>query len=92
MPNSKLFDLSRRVAFVTGGNGGLGRAIALGFADAGASVAILARNAEKNKKVLAELQAIGARAIRSKLILPTARRSSRPLRGFSESWDRSTFW
>jgi len=63
MPNLKLFDLSGRAALVTGGNGGLGRALALGFADAGASVAILGRNAEKNKKVLAELQGIGARAI-----------------------------
>lgn len=63
MSQSKLFDLTGRVALVTGGNGGLGRALALGFADAGASVAILGRNAEKNKKVLAELQKIGARAI-----------------------------
>ena len=63
MFKSKLFDLTGRVALVTGGNGGLGRAIALGFADAGASVAILGRNAEKNKKVLAELQTIGARAL-----------------------------
>ena len=63
MPPSKLFDLSGRTALVTGGNGGLGRAIALGFAGAGASVAILGRNAEKNEKVLAELERIGARAI-----------------------------
>jgi len=63
MPNSKLFDLTGRVALVTGGNGGLGRAIALGFADAGASVAILGRNSKKNKKVLAALGKTGARAI-----------------------------
>ena len=63
MPNLKLFDLSGRMALVTGGNGGLGRAIALGFAQAGASVAILGRNAEKNEKALAELKKLGARAI-----------------------------
>ena len=50
------FDLKGRVAVVTGGNGGIGRAIALGLASAGASVAILARNADKTADVLAELR------------------------------------
>ena len=58
-----LFDLSGRVAVVTGGNGGIGRAIALGLARAGASVAVLARNVEKNQQVLAELQSIGKPAL-----------------------------
>src|SRR5689334_12503422 len=53
------FDLSGRVAVVTGGNGGIGRSIALGLARAGASVAILARNEEKNNNVLTELENIG---------------------------------
>src|SRR5277367_3685472 len=62
-----LFDLSGRVAVVTGGNRGIGRAIALGLARAGASVAVLARNEEKNQLVLAELQGIGRPALASRL-------------------------
>lgn len=64
-----LFDLTGRVAVVTGGNGGIGRSIALGMAEAGASVAILGRNEEKNQHVLSELKAIGARALAVKIDL-----------------------
>lgn len=58
MPDSKAFDLSGRVALITGGNGGLGRSMALGLGRAGASVAIFGRNEAKNAAVLAELQAV----------------------------------
>lgn len=67
MKTPPLFDLTGRVAVVTGGNGGIGRGIALGLAGAGAAVAVLGRNEEKNQRVLAELQATGARSIALKL-------------------------
>ena len=65
----KLFDLSGRVAVVTGGNRGLGRAIAIALAQAGAAVAIVARDEAKNHEALAELRAIGASAVALKVDL-----------------------
>jgi 2-dehydro-3-deoxy-D-gluconate 5-dehydrogenase len=53
--SAKLFDLAGQVALVTGGNSGIGQALALGLRDAGASVAIAARRAGRNAEVLAEL-------------------------------------
>jgi NAD(P)-dependent dehydrogenase (short-subunit alcohol dehydrogenase family) len=56
----ELFDLTGRTAIITGGNGGLGLAMARGLAKAGANVAILARNAEKNAAAVAALRSLGA--------------------------------
>ncbi len=63
MTDSSAFDLTGRVAVVTGGNRGIGRALALGLARAGAAVAILARNVQRNAEVLQELRATGRPAL-----------------------------
>jgi 2-deoxy-D-gluconate 3-dehydrogenase len=57
------FDLSGRVAIVTGGNGGIGLGIARGLAQAGAAVALAARNAAKTAAAVEALRATGARAL-----------------------------
>ncbi len=67
MAAPKMFDLAGNVAVVTGGNGGIGRGIALGLAEAGAAVAILARNEEKNRAVAAEIEKLGAKAVAIRL-------------------------
>jgi 2-deoxy-D-gluconate 3-dehydrogenase len=58
-----LFDLTGKVAIVTGGNGGIGLGMARGLARAGASLAIVGRNASKSVQAVAELEALGVRAI-----------------------------
>jgi 2-dehydro-3-deoxy-D-gluconate 5-dehydrogenase len=57
-----LFDLSGRVAVVTGGNGGIGLGMAKGLAAAGASVVVAARNAEKGQQAAATLAASGIKS------------------------------
>ena len=58
-----LFDLSNKVAIVTGGNGGIGLGMARGLADAGANVAIVARNEAKSNDAVADLRQRGVKAI-----------------------------
>ena len=59
----KLFDLEGRVAIVTGGNGGLGLAMATGLAAAGADIVVAARNPDKTASALAQIEGEGTRAL-----------------------------
>lgn len=52
----ELFDLRGKVAIVTGGNGGLGRGMAVGLASAGAHIVIAARNQTKTAETAAEFR------------------------------------
>ena len=58
---SQLFDLSDRIALVTGGTRGLGRAMVLAFAQAGADVVVSSRKQDACDRVADEIAAIGRR-------------------------------
>ena len=58
-----MFDLTGKVALVTGASQGIGRATALALSRAGARVALAARNAEKLSAIEAEIASAGAEAL-----------------------------
>jgi NAD(P)-dependent dehydrogenase (short-subunit alcohol dehydrogenase family) len=57
-----LFDLTGKTAFVTGASRGIGRAIAVAFADAGADVALVARSADGLAETAEAIDAVGRKA------------------------------
>jgi 2-deoxy-D-gluconate 3-dehydrogenase len=57
------FDLSGKVAVVTGGNGGIGLGMARGLAGAGATIVVAGRDTKKNAEAVDALSTAGARAI-----------------------------
>lgn len=59
----KLFDLTGKVAIVTGGNGGIGLGMAKGLAQAGAAVVVAARNEGKSNAAVKEIAGLGGKAI-----------------------------
>ncbi len=58
-----LFDLTNKIALVTGGSRGLGKAMVLAFAKAGADVVIASRKLEACEAVAREVEALGRRAL-----------------------------
>lgn len=62
-PRPSRFSLEGRAALVTGGSRGIGRAISLALAEAGAAVAVSSRRAEACESVAAEIAAAGGTAV-----------------------------
>lgn len=60
---TSMFDLTGRVAIVTGAGRGIGKALALGLAGAGADVVVAARTAADIEKTAEEIRALGRRAL-----------------------------
>ena len=58
----RLFDLSGRVALITGGNGGIGLAFGTAMAEAGAQVMVAGRNPNKNGEAIKKIQSLGVEA------------------------------
>jgi NAD(P)-dependent dehydrogenase (short-subunit alcohol dehydrogenase family) len=63
MDTRELFGLSGKIAIITGGSRGIGKAIAEGLASAGASVIVAARNTEQTEKAVGTIRAMGLKAV-----------------------------
>ena len=63
MNAKQLFDLTGRVAIVTGGSAGLGRQMAHGLAEMGANVVLCARKKERCEQAAEELRQIGVQSL-----------------------------
>ena len=59
----KMFDLTEKTAIVTGAGRGIGKAIALGLAEVGADIGLVARTTSELEAVAEQIQALGRRAV-----------------------------
>jgi NAD(P)-dependent dehydrogenase (short-subunit alcohol dehydrogenase family) len=85
---STLFDLSGKVAIVTGAGRGLGKTIALGLAEHGADVVAVSRTLAEVEKVAADVGALGRKALALKVDTSAKADVDRMVARTVETWGR----
>jgi NAD(P)-dependent dehydrogenase (short-subunit alcohol dehydrogenase family) len=87
-PPSQLFDLTGRVALVTGASRGIGRAIALGFARAGARVVVSARGQSGCEEAAHAIVGAGGAAVAAAFDLADLESHARPIQAALDAFGR----
>lgn len=83
-----MFDLKGKVAVVTGGNGGIGLGMARGLARAGARIVVAARNREKSRAAVTELERLGGEAVAVEVDVTQEASVAALVRATTERWGR----
>jgi NAD(P)-dependent dehydrogenase (short-subunit alcohol dehydrogenase family) len=63
MSKQHIIDMTGKVVLITGGSRGLGRAMALGFAEAGADIVVASRHVEACEEVASDVEKLGRKAM-----------------------------